>query len=216
MDGIVGVANGDGLIDSCHNIGNINGADMIGGISGSIIGDVLVDRCYNIGSVKGENQIGGISGTLFNGSQIQLQNCYNTGNMDGNSAVGGIVGTNQGEFINCYNTGDVNAVYTAGGIVGNNQGKCSNSYNIGNVSGTRAGGVAGQNDSTNAILKNSYSLEGKCENVSGGNINGGTMELSSIKTEQEMKSLASTLGSAFKDDYEEESINDGYPILSWQ
>ncbi len=42
------------------------------------------------------------------------------------------------------------------------------------------------------------------------------IESSSMKTEQEMKSLAPTLGSAFKDDYEEESINDGYPILSWQ
>ena len=189
------------------------------GIVGNVNGDGLIDRCYNKGTVNGDSSVGGISGRLSNASKIQLQNCYNTGNVEGSSSVGGIVGTNQGELIDCYNTGDVSASnHIAGGIVGNNQMKCSNCYNIGNVSGTRtrAGGVTGQNDTTNAILKNSYSLEGKCDNVSGGNFNGGTMESSLIKTEQEMKTLAPTLGSAFKDDYAEESINDGYPILSWQ
>lgn len=102
-----------------------------------------------------------------------------------------------------------------GGIIGNNQGKLQNCYNTGNIEGTtRVGGVAGQIDSTKGFLKNSYSLEGKCDNVSGANLNGGTMESSSIKSEPEMKTLAPTLGTAFKEDTE--GINDGYPILTWQ
>ena len=188
------------------------------GIVGNVNGDVLIDRCYNKGTVNGDSSVGGISGALFNGSKIQLQNCYNTGNVNGDLSVGGIVGLNQGEFTNCYNTGDVNASrQLAGGIVGNNQGICSNCYNIGNIGGTaRIGGVAGTlSGNEPAILNNCYSLEGKSSDIIG-DIDNGTMESSSIKTEQEMKSLAPTLGSAFKDDYGEESINDGYPILSWQ
>lgn len=188
----------------------------MGGISGTV-GDAVINRCYNTGSVNGNSLIGGISGGLYESSKIQLQNCYNTGKISGNSEVGGIVGISQGGVLtNCYNIGDINAnVLVAGGIVGNNQRECSNCYNIGNISGpTRIGGVVGQNDTAKSILKNSYSLEGKCENVFGENLNGGTVESSSIKSETEMKALASTLGSAFKEDTE--NINNGYPILTWQ
>ena len=99
--------------------------------------------------------------------------------------------------------------------MGNNQGKSSNCYNIGFVSGTiNVGGIAGQIANTNAILKNSYSLEGKCENIIGANIDGGIIESSSIKSELEMKVLAPILGPSFKEDTN--NINNGYPILSWQ
>ena len=185
------------------------------GIVGSIYGDGLIDRCYNKGTVNGDTSVGGISGALFNGSKIQLQNCYNTGNVNGGLAIGGIVGLNQGEFTNCYNTGDVNASrQLAGGVVGNNQGICSNCYNIGNISGTaRIGGIAGTLSANKAVLSNCYSLEGKSSDIVGDIVNG-TVESSSIKTEQEMKSLAPTLGAAFTEDTE--NINNGYPILSWQ
>lgn len=185
----------------------------LAGIVGNA-GNALVDKCYNTGNVNGVDLIGGITGGLYNG--VQLQNCYNTGNVNGDMSAGGIVGINQhAEVINCYNTGDVKDGYIIGGIAGNNQGKCSNCYNIGNISGTtRVGGIAGQLDTTNAILKNSYSLEGKCENVIGANLNGAIMESSSIKSESEMKALAPVLGSAFKEDTN--NTNNGYPLLQWQ
>ena len=189
---------------------------MLVGIVGNItISRGTIDKCYNRGNVSGNEIIGGIAGGLLGSTKTILKNCYNTGEVTGVRTIGGIVGLNQEELKDCYNTGDVSASGSiVGGIVGNNQGKCSNCYNIGNISGTtiRVGGATGQND--NAILKNSYSLEGKSDNVSGGNFNGATMESSSIKSETEMKALAPTLGSAFVE--APENINDGYPILSWQ
>ena len=109
-----------------------------------------------------------------------------------------------------------------GGIVGSihTNSKINNCYNIGNINGqNNVGGITGQNltsttYNTIGIIKNSYSLENVVDNLDGGNNNAGIIENSLIKTEQEMKSLAKTLGSAFKEDTN--NINNGYPILAWQ
>ena len=69
------------------------------------------------------------------------------------------------------------------------------------------GGIVGMNVS-NGVIKNVYSLE----NIYG--INNATIEQSSVKTSEELKQFASTLGDSFKEDIL--NINDGYPILNWQ
>ena len=69
------------------------------------------------------------------------------------------------------------------------------------------GGIVGINVS-NAVIKNVYSLE----NIYGRN--DATIEQSSVKTSEELKQLASTLGDSFKNDIH--NINNGYPILNWQ
>ena len=111
------------------------------------------------------------------------------------------------------------------GLVNNGQIK---NINLGencslNMQKSGCGGIAGTNNSYSniyGIITNCYSLDSACKDLCGVNGYWGEVEAiienSSLKTEQEMKSLAPTLGSAFKDDYEEESVNDGYPILSWQ
>ena len=67
---------------------------------------------------------------------------------------------------------------------------------------------------TNIIIRNTYSLEGVCDNIYGYNGNGSIIEQSSIKTSEELKLLASALGSAFEEDGN--NINNGFPILKWQ
>ena len=90
--------------------------------------------------------------------------------------------------------------------------------NIGKIQGTtKLGGIVGENNissiyHTIGILKNTYSLENTCATLCG--YNNSIIENSSIKSEEEMKLLVSTLGESFKDD--SNSINNGYPILAWQ
>ena len=79
------------------------------------------------------------------------------------------------------------------------------------------GGISGTNQistsyNTSGILRNTYSLEGKCEDICG--MNSSTIEQSSIKTSDELKSVVLQLGIAFKND--DNNINNGYPILNWQ
>lgn len=69
------------------------------------------------------------------------------------------------------------------------------------------GGIVGIN-TDDGLIKTVYSLE----NIYG--VNNGTIEQSSVKTSEELKQLASTLGDSFKNDIH--NINNGYPILNWQ
>ena len=172
-------------------------------------------ECFNSGQINGNQHIGGIVGGLWGSTDNNLlEKCYNTGNINGNSAVGGILGTNQGDTNSCYNKGNVSGENIVGGIVGNNQGILKNCYNISSINSNTAyvGGIAGQND--RGTIKSTYSLEGTCANIIGRNVNNGTIEMSEIKTEQDMKLLTPILGDAFEED--EENLNNGYPVLKWQ
>ncbi len=227
VGGIVGYF--QGTISNSFNSGTVSmnaNEEKVGGITGSIDGNIL--NCSNEGNVNSNaNKVGGITGSIH--SEGIIDQCFNKGQVNGNENVGGIVGYEGENIKNCYNTGIVTGTRDVGGIVGRNEGKVSNCYNIGKISGdTRVGGIVGLNNSYNSpsqnlsvrgTIRNTYSLDSACEDLCGQNNtngDGAIIENSSIKTEQEMKSLAPTLGSAFKDDYEEENINDGYPILSWQ
>ena len=69
------------------------------------------------------------------------------------------------------------------------------------------GGIVGIN-TDDGLIKNVYSLEKMY------GVNNGTIERSSVKTPEELKLLASALGSAFEEDGN--NINNGFPILKWQ
>ena len=192
--GIVGNINLNSSVKKCYNKGNvgenINSTFILGGISGNLSDDSLLEECFNLGEVQGNNRIGGILGQVM--GNVIAQNCYNVGNIKGESKIGGISGQSTCIISNCYNIGKIQGTTELGGIVGENN--ISSIYH------------------TIGILKNTYSLENTCATLCG--YNNSIIENSSIKSEEEMKLLVSTLGESFKDD--SNSINNGYPILAWQ
>lgn len=212
---------------NCYNIGNITSSttsEMIGGIVGYSHNSHL-KKCYNEGTIKSDTNIisvaGGIVGSLT--SKSLLEECFNNGEIQGDNIIGGILGQNLDAVIirNCYNTGRVRGEIKIGGISGQNTAELYNCYNIGVIEGSeRIGGIAGENNVsssyyTTGIIKNTYSLKNMCGNICGYNSKNSIVEGSSIKTEEELKLISTTLGNAFKEDYSN-NINNGYPIFQWQ
>ena len=186
--GIVGVANMNVVVEKCSNKADIIGKDdNVGGIVGNCINESIVNSSFNTGNIYGEkNIVGGCIGTAQSGCQIV--NNYNIGEIHGNNNyLGGIIGllTDSSTLANCYNIGNV-----IGGL------NCIN-------------GVAGDviNDSN---ISNSYFLENIVNDANGTSTNEGVI----IKNSEELKILATILGTAFKNDITD--INNGYPILNWQ
>ncbi len=213
LGGIVGQVY-NGTIENSYNLAKISGNTLIGGIVGGLYSNSSMKKCYNNGNVLGKEQVGGISGIIHTNTNVE--ECYNTGNINGNECSGGIVGYISTSVLKkCYNTGEIMCDELTGGIAGKNEAEISLCYNIGEIKGTVGiGGIAGQNNNLTGIIKNAYSLEGKCDNLVGESLNYSKIELCEIKTEQEIKALASTLGTSFKEDTN--NINNGYPIFSWQ
>ena len=213
LGGIVGQIY-NGTIENSYNLAKISGNKTIGGIVGGLYNNSNMKRCYNNGNVLGKENVGGISGIIHTNTNVE--ECYNTGNINGNECSGGIVGYISTSVLKkCYNTGEIMCDELTGGIAGINEAEISLCYNIGEIKGTVGiGGLAGQNNNLTGIIKNSYSLESKCDNLIGESLNYSKIELCEIKTEQELKALVSTLGESFKEDTN--NINNGYPILSWQ
>ena len=189
--GLVGYLYNNSQIMNSYNKATINAStnSLVGGIAGQTMNNCLIKNSYNEGIVNADNHVGGITGNLDNESIID--SCYNTGNITGrttgNSATGGI-------------SGDVQ-----------NNSRISNCYNIGIITGDEwTGGIVGFFRSTGMKSENCYYLEGTVHGTNDTEIKGGVISVGS----DELKSLASILGTAFEED--KDNINDGYPILIWQ
>ena len=156
---------------------------------------------------------GGVAAYAVNGASIS--ECFNAADIIAAKWAGGICGFTQSMKVtitNCYNTGAVTASGAdgfAGGInaCGANNllgAALTNCYNAGTVTAVETCGSLTAYMSK--YVTNSYYLSGTCRNATG--------TKGTAKTEAEMKTLAPTLGEAFRSDTG--SINNGYPILSWQ
>ena len=207
----------------------------IGGIVGNLYG--TIHNSYNkvdiyVTGSGGNLFVGGISGVIMEG---EVNNSYNRGNIlvtsnnSTNGYIGGIIGSNSSSnsiFSNLYDCGNINIYGTfqsnlyAGGIFGyNRDATLENGCNIGNiisnaiVMGTynEVGLIVGLNHTT-GIIKNSYYLSGFA--IQGIGTNWGVSEISAIDDLQDMPTILETVGDAFKED--NNNINNGYPILSWQ
>lgn len=182
----------------------------MGGIVGENITNCMVSRCINNGKVNGDGYCGGIAG---NGGSI-LKESYNAGEVIGRYGLGGIVGRGkEAQIEDCYNIGTVNGLNSIGGIVGTAYDKISiyNCYNIGNIISSNKqqyGGIIGKvKDDCIENVRNVYYARAMAE---GGN------EINGVepKSSDEIKSLTDILGRNWKLD--NNNINNGYPILSWQ
>ena len=217
ISGICGYANNSTIIRRCYNAGNVTGTannkfQTSAGIS--VLVGKSIEECYNTGNITQISNYSncravGISdkyATVGNGTH-QINSCYNTGiikitQTGANSSwevASGIAGQAGGagtstEIINCYNIGMtiVSQEYTK-----------DKTY------------IRGCSMSDNTTITNCYYLQGTAPYERGRNSPTMYPEyVGNVKSESEMKKLASTLGSAFKDDIN--NINNGYPILSWQ
>lgn len=166
-----------------------------GGIVGYMYAKASINQCWSAVNVTSNKHAGGIAGYTATGAVIT--DCYATGTIRSSSAnecyLGGICGSG---FSN-----------TAGATL-------TNCYSVGKVVGTggNASYVGGLSpDKTAAHYVNSFYLTGT---VSGESPKYGVTGLGTAKTADELKALASELGSSFAADTK--GLNGGYPILKWQ
>lgn len=221
----------NGNIINCYNKTKIEcldseadyGGMRIGGITGYAI-KTTITQCYNDGEINGNlNTAGGIVGRVDD--KTNVVNCYNTGSVTANAYIGGIIGfTNENEnnsINNCYNTGKVTAKSFVGGLIGSlyKGNEINNSYNIGTVNGNDmyVGGVIGENKGAfkNLFYINTSGPEWGC----GINDTEYGLEEAKGSSEETLKGLTTKFnegqeGEPWKED--EDNINGGYPILSWQ
>ena len=188
-------------------VGNACG---VGGLAGALI-DSGMTNCGSEGAVSGVKNLGGLCYQLYAGT---MTGCYNTGAVSGSGTyVGGVMGyAKQATIKDVYNTGAVStAKNQVGGLVGvMENSSLTNGYNTGKITVSESGGnavgaVVGWGDGT---LSNIYYLEGTSEKGVGRDGE------ATVKTANELKALAATLGSGFKRDLG--GVNSGYPVLSWQ
>ena len=197
------------------------------GLIGYLQGGASVTRLGITGSVtctaRSNAQAGGIAGYMYD--KASITQCWSAVNVTSNKHAGGIAGyTATGAVItDCCATGTIrsssaNECYL-GGICGSGFSNAAgatltNCYSVGKVVGTggNASYVGGLSpDKTAAHYVNSFYLTGT---VSGESPKYGVTGLGTAKTADELKALASELGSSFAADTK--GLNDGYPILKWQ
>lgn len=188
----------------------VSNACGVGGLAGTLI-DSGMTNCGNEGAVSGVKNLGGLCYQLYAGT---MTGCYNTGTVSGSGTyVGGVMGyAKQATIKDVYNTGAVStAKNQVGGLVGvMENSSLTNGYNSGKITVSESGGNAvgaavGWGDGT---ISNIYYLEGTSEKGVGRDGE------ATVKTANELKALAATLGSGFKRDLG--GVNSGYPVLNWQ
>ena len=183
-----------------EKVGNVA---SVGGLAGVMI-DTTVTNCGNEGDVTGVNNLGGLCYELYSGT---MTGCYNTGRITATGTyVGGLMGyAKQATVTNVYNTGDVSTEKTlVGGLIGvMEKSALTNAYTTGKVTTAAASGAIGAAVGTADQVSNVYYLGGASAIGD---------ENATAKTAEELKALAPTLGSSFK----ENTGCGGYPLLVWQ
>lgn len=198
VGGVVGQNGASGTITQCANLGDVTATKNSGGVCGRSYG--VITQCYNSGTITGngggKDGIGGIAGLAGNKDSTYKNSvtyCYNTGKISNNNGRwhGGIVGMadSASTVTNCYNVGEIVKGY-------------SWNWNP----------IIGHVDSAYATVHDNYSLEG----LLAGDTNASTVSctVGTVKTADELKGLAATLGEYFVKD--RKNLNNGYPVLKWQ
>ena len=203
----------NGIVQNCYSTVNLSGKCeksvyvYVGGIVGVIGKDSnnVIDKCYNVGSIDFEiNDIqeGYFGGIISAGTKASISNSYNCGNIK-------IKGNATGDFY-------------IGGAIGKNKGIINNFCNIGNIISDVK--VTGKYNYVGAIVSLNYS-DGKIENTYylkdtcangieenwGNETDVDTLEIDKIEN---MPAILEIIGTEFRED--ENNINNGYPILTWQ
>ena len=215
--GIVGRNNSTGIISECSNNAKINGEQYVAGIAGVSNGGPIYN-CANKGQISGKKYIGGIAGFT---SRTSVYRSYNVSDISGDYQIGGIIGfsTITTNIENCYNTGNVNGTNSGiGGIVGLSTDSTIilKSYNYSSVQGIDAYGmITGRND--NVVSDCYYISEINCDGYQSENATYSAKRITSgYGTSQDFVNELNKNQSDKVWILDENNINAGYPILSWQ
>ena len=236
--GLFDTVGASGTIKNLNLVVDISGNGKVGGVCGTLNGRIentIVSG--KIANATSYGATGGIAGTIPKGTATsgRITGCINQAEIQSTYAgyagtlnIGGIVGYSYGTVENCYNIGSVKAKLPVnlgakqneaiGGIAGQLHagGILKNSYTIGAVTGpeTGIGSVIGMNSGT---VENTYVLENICAKTIATN-DAQTGVSIREKTAEEMREalFAYTLGAAYNQDNAADSINNGFPILTWQ
>ena len=195
-----------------------NSSQYVGGIVGRTQGTVIIDSCSFSGSVSstktGSNAgVGGIVGRVNAGS-VKITNSFNKSTVTGSVSAGilGYLSAKGTSIENCYNSGTISGSARSGGIAGqvHNSTKINLCYNKGKIEGEGTKGNISAFNNRNTT--NCYYTDG--EDAPGGSA---PTDASAITKLTDKSELLSKLGTAFvADEDDENAINGGYPILSWQ
>ncbi|TXB63453.1 T9SS type A sorting domain-containing protein [Phaeodactylibacter luteus] len=180
---------------------NITGDFRVGALAGWLKGG-NASGCYSTGSVEGtQNSVGGLVGATSNTTITAISNCYSTCSVTGSTECGGLVGVNNIEttISNCYSTGTVTAsggTPVVGGLVGDNN------FDIGTI--------------TNSF----WDTQTSGQATSAGGTGKTTAEMQSYATFQSagwdfVSETANGTADVWDMD-QEGTVNNSYPILSWQ
>ena len=221
---------GDGSINECINTGRINSGTLENRAESKAVGGIVgsgtngnINKCYNIENISGSGSaVGGIIGYINSNTtqNMTINECYNIGYISGRDAGGICAWGNHTQVTDCYNVGSIEGIHITGGIITwtDNGGAITNCYNIGKIIGTNnlVGGILGDYKDR-PTLTNCYNLNTASDYAVGEDI-GAWGNLDNIweghvvtKTEEQMKGLASVLGSKWKEDTN--NTNSGFPVL---
>ena len=220
-----------------HNLGLLNvditGDDHTGSLAGRTSGSTI-DGCYSTGEVNMVDTYGGgLIGQTINGSSIT--NCYSTATVvSTSSSVGGLIGyaTSTSNISNCYATGSVSGTSNVGGCIGfvASGATVSDCYSTGYVSGTSdvGGFLGGINTSTGGVQNSFWNTSTSGTSTGCGNLFLGSFDATGLITTQ-MQDYSNFTDDGWDfvletangtNDYwdadQDKTVNNGYPILSWQ
>jgi len=209
----------DSNLSKSYAIGNVtaikesSNGNSVGGLIGISNEGSSISICFSKSVVEGYSKVGGLVGWNYTNSAIE--NCYCTGNIyrtaDENNTIAGFCGENTSSTIkNCYSIGTVeyrnDSNPTNKGFLGlNSNGTCENNFWDMETSGQNsnpAGGATGKttdemkiiatftNENKNGLLTAWDFEENPCDDLGDENY--------------------------WDTDSKNQSINSGYPFLSWE
>ena len=205
---------------------------------GGLFGYTTKSTIKNLGVTNAEisssnNEIGILVGFHYDASSIQ--NCYTTGSVNGNEEVGGLVGENiyKSAISNSYSMASVTGTSSVGGLAGKNNGTNTfffNCFTAGSVNGANeVGGLVGIQSSGATTTNSFWDITTSGQSSSAGGTGKTTTEMKDFDTFTDETTTGLAIAWDFvtnpnddtgNNDYwdmdQYETVNNGYPILSWQ
>jgi hypothetical protein len=192
VGGLVGEAKG--TVSASYATGAVNGVkDQIGGLVGLADG-ALIAESWASGAVEGRGQVGGLVGRAISGALIR--DSYSLGAVDGSIGGGGATGGLVGQLL-----GDSNTIERA--------------YSVGRVTGTNPGGLVGQNGGS-TVSASYWDVTTSAQAASAGGVGQPTEEMKVIDAFTSASWDIGTSWLASKVWGICDTVNGGYPYLTWQ
>lgn len=201
---------------------NIKARNNVGGLVGNVDVNTNLNSCFVYGYINGASNVGGLVGNVITATCNILQSFTNT-TIDAQTNVGGIAGNFKGSISNSYSNSEIYSSIAPNNYVGGIIGLAAAAPTLNKVYSACKIIRNGTNDKFGKIIGNNlgnvtscYSRDSVFVNYSNSNTNppGNTITIMNNDTLRDV-SFVATLGSTYwKAD--NDSINDGYPILKYQ